>query len=106
MPPYPVDPVVQAEARRLASEDLDRDLHTVADLLAERGYHGPDGRPYPARTVAYLLDEELLRRREDHLRMLRAEAGASFSHWLTLHGQGTLVGASATRSAELADVVD
>jgi hypothetical protein len=75
MPPYPVDPVVQAEARRLASEDLDRDLHTVADLLAERGYHGPDGRPYPARTVAYLLDEELLRRREDHLRMLRAEAG-------------------------------
>lgn len=48
MPPYPVDPTVLAEARRLVSEDLNRDLGTVADMLAERGHHGSDGRPYPA----------------------------------------------------------
>ncbi len=63
MPPYPVDPIVQGEARRLASKDLDRDLGRVAKLLAERGHHGPDGRPYPTRTQAHQLDEELLRRR-------------------------------------------
>jgi hypothetical protein len=43
MPPYPVDPVVQAKARRLASEDLDRSLDGVAELLAVRGHYGSDG---------------------------------------------------------------
>jgi hypothetical protein len=55
-------------------------------MLAERGHHGPDGRPYLNRTVTNLLDEELLRRREDRLRPLRAEAGADYSHWLAQQG--------------------
>ncbi|WP_159992538.1 hypothetical protein [Roseomonas sp. 18066] len=92
MPSYPVDPAIQAEARRLASEDLDRNLGAVAEMLAERGHHGPDGRPYAARTVANLLDEELVRRREDRQRALRAEAGADFSRWLAQHGQEFVAG--------------
>lgn len=87
MPPYPVDPVVQAEAHRLASDDLDHYLHTVAEMLAEHGHHGPDGTPYLSRTVANLLDEELLRRREDRLRSLRAAAGADYRHRLVQQGR-------------------
>jgi hypothetical protein len=63
-------------------EDLNRDLSTVA----ERGHHGPDGKRYLTRTVANLLDEELLRRREDRLRPLTAEAGVDKNHWLAQHG--------------------
>jgi hypothetical protein len=63
-------------------------------MLAERGHHGPDGRPYLTRTAANLLDEELLRRREERLRPLRAEAGTDYHHWLAQHGQEFVAGGS------------
>lgn len=95
MPAYPPDPVVQAEARRLAAEDLDRDLDHVAELLAKQGHHGPDGRPYPARTVANLLDEELRRRRDERWRERIRPAVESFNLWVAEHGHAFIVGGSA-----------
>ncbi|SDD48354.1 hypothetical protein [Belnapia rosea] len=92
MPPYPPDPVVQAEARRLAAEDLDRDLGRVAEMLAERGHRGPDGEPYPARTVANLLDEELRRRREARWRERSLGAAEDFDRWLEDEGRHFLAG--------------
>ena len=92
VPPYPPDPVVMAEARRLASEDLDRDLGRVAELLAQQGHHGPDGRPYPGRMVANLLDEGLRRRREDRWHERRQEAAEDFNRWLEGEGRHFLAG--------------
>lgn len=54
MPSYSVDPAIQAEARRRALEDLDRDLGSAAELLAGRGYHSPDSRPYPTQEAIAL----------------------------------------------------
>lgn len=67
MPDYPPDGAITAEARRLMAEDLDGDLYRVAELLAKLGHYGPDGRPYPARTIMNLLDDGLRRRRDDLL---------------------------------------
>ena len=80
------DPVILAAARRLAAEDLDRDLDRVADLLAEQGHYGPDGRPYPARTVANLLDEELRRRRDERRRERTRPAIEAWNRWVREHG--------------------
>lgn len=44
--------------------------------------------------MANLLDEELLRRREDRLRPLRAEAGADYNHWFAQQGQEFMTGGS------------
>lgn len=92
MPPFPPDPVVQAEARRLAAEDLDRDLGRVAELLAERGHHGPDGWPYPSRMVANLLDEDLRRRRDDRSRERIRGAAEDFNRWREGDGRHFLAG--------------
>jgi hypothetical protein len=87
MPHRQPDPVVMAEARRLAAEDLDRDLDQVAELLAEQGHYGPDGRPFPARTVANLLEEELRRRRDERWRGRNREAFDAFNRWFREYGQ-------------------
>jgi hypothetical protein len=103
MPTYPSDPIIQAEARRLAAEDLDRDLHRVAELLAEQGHHGPDGKPYPGRTVANLLDEELRRRRDDRWRERNREAVGSFNEWFLRHGHESIVGGAGAMPQDAAD---
>ena len=95
MPAYPPDPAIMAEARRLASEDLDRDLDRVAELLAEQGHYGPDGRPYPARSVANLLDEELRRRRDDRWRERNRPAAEAWNRWFEEHGHAFIVGGAA-----------
>jgi hypothetical protein len=86
MTAYPPDPVVQAEARRLVAENLDRHLDDVAELLAEQGHRGPDGRPYMARTVANLLDEDLQRRRRDKSRECKRMAAEEWNRWVEEHG--------------------
>ncbi|MCO6415866.1 type II toxin-antitoxin system CcdA family antitoxin [Siccirubricoccus sp. KC 17139] len=105
MPAYPVNPVVMAEARRLAAEDLDRDLDRVAELLAEQGHYGPDGRPYPARTVANLLDEELRRRRDDRWRERNRPAMDDFNCWLEREGHKFLAGGDPEGSRSRTDGV-
>lgn len=92
VPLYPPNPVVMAEARRLASEDLDRGLGQVAELLAQQGHHGPDGRPYPGRTVANLLDEGLRRRRADRWHERNRGAAEDFNQWLGGDGRHLLAG--------------
>jgi hypothetical protein len=86
MTTYSPDPVVQAEARRLVAENLDRHLEYVAELLAEQGHYGPDGRPYTARTVANLLDEDLQRRRGDKFRERNRVAAEEWNRWVEEHG--------------------
>jgi cupin 2 domain-containing protein len=86
MPPYPPDPGVQAEARRLVAENLDRDLDQVAELLAKMGHHGPDGAPYPTQTVQNLLDDDLRRAREDHLHKRIRPAAVSPNQRIPEHG--------------------
>jgi Post-segregation antitoxin CcdA len=83
---HPPDPVILAEARRLAAEDPDRDLDQVAELLAERGHYSQDGRPYPARTMANLLDEELRRRRDDRWCERNRAAAEAWKGWVEEHG--------------------
>jgi cupin 2 domain-containing protein len=85
MPPYPADPGVQAEARRLVAEDLDRDLGQVAELLAKMGHHGPDGTPYQTQTVQNLLDDDLRRARDDHLHKRIRPAAVSPDHRVPEH---------------------
>ena len=63
----PPDNAIMAKARRFAADDLDRDLYCVAEFLAELGHYGPDGKPYPVRTIIDLLGEDLRRRRDDRL---------------------------------------
>lgn len=87
VPPYPPDPVVVAEVRRLAAEDLDRDLGQVADLLAERGHRGPDGEPLPPRMVANLLDADLRHRRDERRRERARGAAEGWTRWHERHGE-------------------
>ncbi|WP_149536622.1 type II toxin-antitoxin system CcdA family antitoxin [Siccirubricoccus phaeus] len=96
MPAYPPEPVIMAEAQRLAAENLDRDLDRVAELLAEQGHCGPDGKPYPARTVANLLDKELRRRRDERWRERNREAAESFNQWFADHGHEFIISGAAT----------
>ncbi|WP_431271768.1 hypothetical protein [Dankookia sp. P2] len=81
-PSFPADPEVVAEARRLAAEDLGRDLHAIADILAEQGHHGPDGHPYPLWTMSNLLDDDLKRRRVEHRQVVMREAAADYNRLL------------------------
>jgi hypothetical protein len=92
-----------AEARRLAAEDLDRDLDRVAKLLAEQGHYGPDGRPYLARTVANLLDEELRRRRDDRWRERNRPAAEDWNRWFREHGHEFVVGGAAAMPQDAAE---
>ena len=92
MPAYRPDAAIQGEARRLAAEDLDRDLGRIAELLAERGHYGPDGRPYSARTVANLPDEGLRRRRAERWHERNRGAAADFNRWLDGEGRHFLAG--------------
>ncbi|WP_245906323.1 cupin domain-containing protein [Teichococcus aestuarii] len=82
----PPNAAIMAEARRLMAEDPDGDLYRVAELLAELGHYGPDGKPYPARTIMNLLDDDLRRRRDDLPRQRNRPATASYNQWLQREG--------------------
>jgi hypothetical protein len=102
MPLYPLDPVVVSKARQLAS-DLDQNAFEIADRLAEQGHHGPDGNPYPIRTIGGLLDEDMKRQRVERYRERNAAAIAAWSQWTSDHSPPSAVdGAAALDPAQFA----